>query len=49
MNPCFVSSLLATTFYQGNPDGNHKSLNIVSTEMYTPYEGAAGKLLMKSS
>jgi hypothetical protein len=27
-----VTSLLAATLYQGNPDGNHKLWNIVSTE-----------------
>jgi hypothetical protein len=30
----FRSFLLAATLYQGNPDGNHKLLNIVSTEIY---------------
>ena len=44
-----VTSLLATTLYQGNPDGNHKLWNIVSTErdiyIYTPYAGAAGMFL----
>jgi hypothetical protein len=29
-----VSSLLAATLYQGNPDRNHKLWNIVSTERY---------------
>jgi hypothetical protein len=27
-----VASLLAATLYQGNPDGNHKLWNIVSSE-----------------
>jgi hypothetical protein len=27
-----IASLLAATFYQGNPDRNHKLWNIVSTE-----------------
>ena len=40
-----VASLLAVTFYQGNPDRNHKLWNIVSTKRYTPYAGAAGILL----
>ena len=40
-----VDSLLAATLYQGNPDRNHKLWNIVSTEIYTPYAGAAGMLL----
>jgi hypothetical protein len=40
-----VASLLAATFYQGNPDRNHKLWNIVSTKRYTPYAGAAGMLL----
>jgi hypothetical protein len=34
--------LLAGTLHQGNPDRNHKLWNIVSTERYTPYTGAAG-------
>jgi hypothetical protein len=29
-----VASLLAATFYQGNPDRNHKLWNIVSTKRY---------------
>jgi hypothetical protein len=29
-----VASLLAATLYQGNPDGNHKLWNIVSSERY---------------
>jgi len=29
-----VSSLLAATLYQGNPDRNHKLWNIVSSERY---------------
>jgi hypothetical protein len=37
--------LLAATLYQGNPDTNHKLWNIVSTEIYTAYAGAAGMLL----
>jgi hypothetical protein len=37
--------LLAATLYQGNPDINHKLWNIVSTEIYTAYAGAAGMLL----
>ena len=40
-----VASLLAATLYQGNPDTNHKLWNIVSTEIYTAYAGAAGMLL----
>ena len=40
-----VASLLAATFYQGNPDRNHKLWNIVSTKRYTPYAGDAGMLL----
>ena len=40
-----VASLLAATLYQGNPDRIHMLWNIVSTEIYTPYEGAAGMLL----
>jgi hypothetical protein len=40
-----VASLLAATLYQGNPDRNHKLWNIVSSERYTPYAGAAGMLL----
>jgi len=39
------SSLLTATFYQGNPDRNHKLWNIVSIDMYTPYASAAGMLL----
>jgi hypothetical protein len=34
--------LLVATLYQGNPDGNDKLWNIVSTERYA---GAAGLLL----
>ena len=43
-----VASLLATTRYQKNPDRNHnlhKLGNIVSSEIYTLYAGAAGMLL----
>ena len=40
-----VASLLAATLYQGNPDRNHKLWNIKSTDIYTPYAGAAGMLL----
>jgi hypothetical protein len=40
-----VASLLAATLYQGNPDRNHNLWNIVSTEIYTRYAGAAGILL----
>ena len=40
-----VASLLAATLYQGNPDRNHKLRNIVSSEIYIPYAGAAGMLL----
>jgi hypothetical protein len=29
-----VASLLAATFYHGNPDRNHKPWNIVSSERY---------------
>jgi hypothetical protein len=37
--------LLAATLYKGNPDRNHTFWNIGSTEIYTPYAGAAGMLL----
>ena len=37
--------MLAATIYQENPDRNQKVWNIVSTERYTPYTGAAGMLL----
>jgi hypothetical protein len=37
--------LLAATLYQGNPDRNHKLWNIVSSDRYNPYAGAAGMLL----
>jgi len=44
-----LSSLLAATFYQGNPDRNHKLWNIGSTEKYIyhimAYAGADGMLL----
>ena len=40
-----VASLLAATLYQGNHDRNHKLWNIASSEIYTPYAGAAGMLL----
>ena len=39
-----VASMLAATLYQGNPDTN-KLWNTVSSEMHTPYAGAAGILL----
>jgi len=39
--------LLAATFYQGNPDRNHKLWNILLNEIYTPYAGAAGMLTKK--
>jgi hypothetical protein len=39
------TSWLTATFYQGNHDRNHKFWNIVSTDIYTPYGGAAGMLL----
>jgi hypothetical protein len=29
-----VASLVAATLYQGNPDGNHKLLNIVTTRVF---------------
>jgi hypothetical protein len=37
--------VLAATLYHVNTDTNHKLWNIVSTEIYTPYAGAAGMLL----
>jgi hypothetical protein len=40
--------LLAATLYEGNLERNHKLWNIVSTEIYTPYAGAAGILLVKT-
>jgi hypothetical protein len=40
-----VASLLAVALYQGNPYRNHKLWNIVSTERYISYAGAAGMLL----
>jgi hypothetical protein len=36
---------LAVTLYQGNHDGNYKLRNLASTDIYTPYAGAAEILL----
>ena len=37
-NHCFGGFLVNRTVYQGSPDMNHKIWNIVSTEIYTPYQ-----------
>ena len=40
-----VAFLLVATLYEGNPGRNHDLWNIGSSEIYTPYQGAAGMLL----
>ena len=40
-----MEPLLAAILYQGHLDSSHKLWNIVSTEIYIPYAGAAEMLL----